>query len=63
MPRATRPPRPSASHAFLYEQCDIPAGMTVRDYQVLRCAERKRSKTGLLSQLRGRRSPAASLPA
>jgi len=59
MQRTTRPSRPALAHAFRYVQCDIPAGMTIRDYQVLRRAKRKRASAGLLSRLRRSCSRAA----
>jgi hypothetical protein len=33
-----------SDHAFLYESCDIPAGMTIRDWRTARTAERPRRR-------------------
>jgi hypothetical protein len=31
-------------HAFLYESCDIPAGLTIREWRTVRAAERPRRR-------------------
>lgn len=44
-------------HAFLYEYCDIPPGMTVDEFRPQRVANRNRaSRPALLNRLRSRQS-------
>ena len=31
---------PMSEHSFLYESCDIPAGLTIRDWRTARATER-----------------------
>jgi hypothetical protein len=43
-------------HSFAYEACDIPAGMTIREYRVKRARARKPGRaTRLRRALRARR--------
>jgi len=49
-------PATTAPHSFAYEACDIPAGMTIREYRANRARVRKPSRARRLRHaLRARR--------
>jgi hypothetical protein len=49
-------PAITAPHSFAYEACDIPAGMTIREYRAKRARGRKPSRARRLRHaLRARR--------
>jgi hypothetical protein len=49
-------PAPTIPNAFAYEACDIPAGMTIREYRARRSRDRRPGRlTRLRRALRARR--------